>query len=458
MQIDANTIKNLADYDNILVVDKEGKTLFYDLADLNVLSELGQRPEEFIGKHVTTFYQDLTEENSTVMNVLRNGKPLSRVRQEMTTIKGNEIISISSTYPITEIEQVVGAIEFSKRYYLKENIQSLHKYAGHKVYRKNNTIYTIDDLITANSRMESIKQHIRKISRTSSSVLLNGRTGTGKEIVAQAIHNLSDRYAQQFISLNCSAVPESLMESTLFGTTKGSFTGSEDMPGVFEQADGGTLFLDEINSLPVPLQVKLLKAVEEKAVRRIGGKKPIPLNIRIVSATNEEPDKLLAEKRLREDLFYRLSVVELNLPELVERKEDIPVLLDYFINFYNTHMNIRIDGAEADVLETFKRYDWPGNVRELKNAVETAYNSVSSRMITMDDIPRRICKAKQMSKPAHTGRGASDVSLKEAVENYEQAIIAAHLKEANGVIAETARRLDMSKQSLKYKINKYELM
>ncbi|MFC0558386.1 sigma-54 interaction domain-containing protein [Halalkalibacter alkalisediminis] len=455
LMIDFDKLEGLSNFDNILVTDANGIIIFYDLADLNVLRELDSRPEEFLGKKITTFYRNLSDDNSTVMRVLNGGVALCNVKQQMITKKGFVIESVSSTYPIKENDSIIGAIEFSKHFYAKENIHSLDKYAGHKVYRKNNTIYTIEDIITGNPKMEEIKSKINKVAQTNSTVLIVGRTGTGKEVVAQAIHNLSDRYNKPFISLNCGAIPDNLLESTLFGTTKGSFTGSQDMPGLFEQADGGTLFLDEINSLDISLQVKLLKAIEEKMIRRVGGKKNISVNIRVISATNEDPEWLLAEKRLREDLFYRLGVVQIDLPLLIERKEDIEVLLHYYMNFYNDHMSLYIEGVEKDVIECFRNYNWPGNIRELKNAVETAYNNVSSNVIMIHDIPNRIVNFRQTTKYLNTGTQIT--SLKDSVENYEKEIIVSELNKANGIIAETARRLGTSKQSLKYKMDKYKL-
>ncbi|CAH0288389.1 Arginine utilization regulatory protein RocR [Peribacillus sp. Bi96] len=223
------------------------------------------------------------------------------------------------------------------------------------------------------------------------------------------------------------------------------------MPGLFEQADGGTLFLDEINSL----DMNLLKAIEEKTIRRVGGKKNIHLDIRVISATNEVPDILLAEKRLREDLFYRIGVVQIDLPSLMERKEDIEVLVDHYLNFYNNAMNIYINGVQDDVLDCFKRYPWPGNIRELKNAVETAYNHVQSNRITLDDIPGRIRDYEEA--PMAYVKSLNVDSLKDAVQEYEKKIIVRQLKNSDGKIAESARQLGISKQLLKYKMEKHKL-
>ena len=266
----------------------------------------------------------------------------------------------------------------------------LDHYTNHKIYRKNNTIFTIDDIITVNPKMLEIKDKISRVAKTDSSVLIYGKTGTGKEVVAQAIHNMSKRYNAPFVALNCGAIPATLLESILFGTVKGSFTGSNDTQGFFEQANGGTLFLDEINSLDVSMQGKLLKAIEDKTIRRIGGNKNIELDLRIISATNESPEVLMSEKRLRKDLFYRLGVVEMNIPALSERKEDIPGLTDYFIDLYNNKMDIYINRVQPQVLDCFYKYDWPGNIRELKNAIETTYNNVTSSEIQVKDLPARI--------------------------------------------------------------------
>ncbi|MED3564322.1 sigma-54 interaction domain-containing protein, partial [Bacillus xiapuensis] len=368
---------------------------------------------------------------------------------------GNSFSLVNSTYPIKENGKVIGAIEFSKHFYSKENIQSLDKIAKHKVFRKNNTLYTIDNLRTDNPKMEEIKNKIVKIAKTNSTVLIYGKTGTGKEVVAQSIHNLSDRFSGPFISLNCGAFPPNLMESTLFGTVKGSFTGAVDMPGVFEQANGGTLFLDEINSLDLHLQVKLLKAIEEKMIRRIGGTKNISVDIRVISAANEDPDQLVAEKRLRDDLFYRLGVVQIDLPTLAERQEDIERLIEYYIEFYNNNMNIYIDGAAPEVLKCFKRYQWPGNIRELKNAIETAFNNATTNVIKLDDIPKRI----RENHETHLALGIENHAecLKDAVQHFEKEMIQRQLKNMNGKLTDTAKSLGVSKQLLKYKIEKYRL-
>ncbi len=457
MDVNTNDFRKLSDFEDILIVDEKGDILYFDFPDLSVLKTLRMKPDEMLGKKVTSLYKNVTEENSTIMKVLKTGIPICHNKQKLISKKNNNsIFSINSTYPLLEKGNIIGAIEFSKRIYTRETIQLLKNYSYHKIYRNNNTIYTIDDIITVNPKMLEIKNKIAKTAKTDSSVFIFGRTGAGKEVVAQAIHNLSERFHRPFISQNCGAIPSTLLESTLFGTVKGSFTGSEDMKGLFEQAEGGTLFLDEVNSLDYNLQVKLLKAIEEKTIKRVGGTKNIDLDIRIISATNEDPEKMVADKRLREDLFYRLGVVQINLPNLSERMDDIKGLVDYFISFYNDNMNIQVSGIQPQVMDYFYKYNWPGNIRELKNAIEMAFNNVSSEEITLQDIPERIGKG--FGAELKTEKSDHSKSLKHCLEAYEKNIIMREFTNSNERIAETARRLGISKQLLKYKMNKYNIV
>ncbi|MDI2588903.1 sigma 54-interacting transcriptional regulator [Psychrobacillus sp. NEAU-3TGS] len=323
------------------------------------------------------------------------------------------------------------------------------------MYRKNNTIYTIDNLISQSSVMEEIKNKVRKVSSTDSTILINGETGTGKEIIAQSIHNLSRRYTQPFIPINCGEIPPTYIEHILFGTEKDPLTSTPDILGILEQANGGTIFLDEISALDIKLQAKLLKVIEDKLIRRVGGKQDIHLNIRVIAATNENPEKLMREKLLREDLYYRLSVFQLDLPPLSDRKEDITALTHYFIEFYNRHMQIKIEKLDDQVLMAFQQYNWPGNVRELKNAIETAYNNANSKEIHLYDIPAKIRNYSSVLEKITISEDS--FNLKDKVEEYEKSLIVIELSKTGGKLAETARRLGISKQLLKYKMEKYEL-
>lgn len=447
--------EHLEDFDNVLVVDENGTTLYYDLADLNILKRLGQRPEEFIGKRVTEFYDNLTEENSTLLTAIRTGEAVCNIEQELVTKQGSVYYSKSSTYPIKEKDRVVGAIEFSKHSYTKENLRYLDQFAGHKIFRKNHTIYTIDDLITRSPVMESIKLRLERIAQNDSTVLISGQTGTGKEVVAQAIHNLSDRFSGPFIAVNCGAFSPEQGEARLFGTVEMKDGNRVETKGLFEQAQGGTLFLDDIDILPPSLQILLLGVIESKTIRRIGDTKEIFVDIRILSATSSDLEELAAQQKFRQDLYYRLSVVPIELPSLVQRQEDIALFVEHFMDFYNERMQMSLKRIEPDVLECFMQYDWRGNIRELKNAIETAFSQAGTDVMTLEDIPKRIrthrSERKKMKKDAE-GR-----TLKDRVDDFEKSIIQETLEASQQVRAEAARRLGISKQLLRYKMDKYDI-
>ena len=448
-------VHDIWDYDNIVVTDEKGIIRFADLADLGILETIGVDMDTFIGSRVTDAYTNLSESTSTILTVLRTGEPILYYVQDFLTKHGKEVRMVNSTYPIFEAGKIIGAIEYAKLLYAKDSPRPLKGSARGKVFRKNNTSYTIDDIISINPVMLRMKEELRRVSLSDSAILIHGKTGTGKEVTAQAIHNLSLRYAKPFVSLNCGAIPANLVESMLFGTVKGGFTGSVDAKGLFEEANGGTLFLDEINSLDMNLQAKLLKAIEEKNIRRIGDTTNIQLDIRIISAVNEEPEYLLTEKKIREDLYYRLSVIEFELPPLSHRQEDIPVLLRYFLNAFNQNMRMDIKGIEPNALQCLCKYEWPGNVRELKNALESAFNRVEGNKIRLSDLPERIARHSEniiAPLPAPENK-----NLKTAVEDYEKALIQGELQRTGNKIAETARRLGVSKHVLKYKMDKYLL-
>ena len=452
---------DLLKYEDVVIVNKDGFIVFDDLSNWSLYD---LRPDQIIGKHVLSLYANLTDENSIFLKVMRTGIPVLDAEQELITKEKNRIFQISSTFPIMYYDEIVGAVEFSKFLYKTDAVCCIKKHCFHKSLRKNNTIYTIDDVITEDDELLKIKERIAKVAKTDSSVLICGKTGTGKELVAQAIHNLSDRCYKPFISLNCAAIPGTLLESILFGTVKGSYTDAADRAGLFEQAEGGTLFLDEINSMDIAMQVKILKTIEDRYIRRIGDTKNIPTNVRIISAMNENPDKLIESGHMRADLYYRLGTVLIELPALKDRKKDIRILTDYFIDFYNDTMNIKIKEVAPEVFQLFEAYSWPGNVRELRNAIESFYNNVSDNgIVTAEHISGKIkgstdaagiCSAED----DHSGDSKEGISsLKDTVEKYEKALIQRALADNGGVAADAARALKTSKQTLQYKLDKYQI-
>ncbi|MET3575051.1 sigma-54 interaction domain-containing protein [Bhargavaea ullalensis] len=443
------------EYDNVLVVDHLGRTLYYDLADLNILVKLGHRPEDFLGREVTGFYTNLSKEESTIYRVLKSGEALPDVEQRLVTKTGSEYTSISSTYPIIEDGRVVGAIEFSTHFFGKEQIGALQGFAGHRIYRKNGTVYTIDGMIGESPEMRIVKEQVRRVARGETTVLLCGLTGTGKEVTAQAIHNQSTRFAGPFRSVDCGSITPDTMELLLFGKEEDSAAGTDPVPGLFEQAQGGTLFLDEVNALASELQPRLLKAIEEKRVRRIGGQADIPLDFRLIAAIDEDPEALLESGRLLDDLYYRLAVMQIDLPPLRQRREDIPAYVQHFVQYYNRRMDMEIHGLDESSADAFVRYDWPGNVRELRNAIEAAFNHTDGPEITLADLPPRILKG--ISRAEEKEPVLEQGNLRDAIDGYERLLIETEYNKAERVLAETARRLGISKQSLKYKLDKYGL-
>ena len=312
-------ILNLYNYiDGILVVDAKGIIEYFVTyrPDVNNLKE-----KDLIGRHVLEIYPNLTEESSSLLRVLKTGKPISNEYQALSTYNGQSINAINTTMPIKDGDRIIGAVDASR--YMDSAYERQDIALELKDKSEEKALYTVDDIITSSQQMELIKERISMIADTDSSVLIVGATGTGKELVAQSIHTSSCRRKKRFVSQNCAAIPANLLESILFGTVKGSYTGAENRPGIFEIANGGTIFLDEINSMEISVQAKILKAIEEKKITRIGGVAPIPIDVKIVSAINENPIDCMEAGKLREDLFYRLSVVQLTLPLLKERRNDL---------------------------------------------------------------------------------------------------------------------------------------
>lgn len=363
--------------------------------------------------------------------------------------------------PIMEEGRIVGAIDVSR--YMDPAYGRQYISLSLKESQEPKSLYSVDDIIGNSDSMAVLKEKIPMIASTDSSVLIYGETGTGKELVAQSIHTASRRKDKRFISQNCAAIPSNLLEGILFGTVKGSYTGAENKPGLFEIANGGTLFLDEINSMDIGLQSKILKAIEDKKVTRVGGFDPIATDIKIISAVNQNPLTCVQEGKLREDLFYRLSVVQLNVPPLRERSEDLLFLIEYFINEYNRQMKKSILGLDEEAENILKAYNWPGNVRELRNVIEGAFNVASNRFIHRKDLPKYLLKAVSGMRDMtfNPSRRAipkidSGFSLDKEVEEFEKAIIIQALDRAKNY-TDAAELLGISKQSLNYKMKKYQL-
>lgn len=309
------------------------------------------------------------------------------------------------------------------------------------------------DLVGAAAPMQKVYRVVDKVAQTDASVLIQGESGTGKELVAHAIHKASPRHKKAFIKVNCGALPDSLLESELFGHEKGAFTGAiRRRIGRFELADGGSLFLDEIGDVSPTMQVKLLRVLQEREFERVGGEATIQVDTRVITATNKDLQKEVAEGRFREDLYYRLHVVPLSLPSLRERREDIPLLVKHFIDKLGPRTNPRVKGIDDDALARLMSHGWPGNVRELENAMEQALVFAGGERITVSALPEHLATADHTETLSLPG---TSMALPDILEDLERQLILKAYREADGVKTETARRLGIKTSALYYKLEKY---
>jgi len=312
-------------------------------------------------------------------------------------------------------------------------------------------------LVGTSGPMQQVYEMIGRIATTKTNVLIVGESGTGKELVARAIHNESDRGEAPFVALNCAAIPENLLESELFGHVKGAFTGAVgNKPGLFETADGGTLFLDEVGELPLPLQVKLLRALQERTIRRVGGNSDRRVDVRIVAATNRRLEDEVAAGRFREDLYYRLNVIQLALPPLRERLEDLPLLVHHFIEKFARELGKPVRGISEEAMARLRAHAWPGNVRELENGIERAVALSRSEWIEAESLPPALGQAsegKGASKSLPEGR----IDLDDLVAEYERGLLLHALERSGGVKKRAAHALGISFRSFRYRLEKLGL-
>lgn len=312
--------------------------------------------------------------------------------------------------------------------------------------------YGFEQIIGRGERMEDIFDAARRVAPTRATVLIGGESGTGKGMLARAIHQNSPRRDQAFVKINCSAIPENLMESELFGYEKGAFTGATaSHPGKFEQADGGTVFLDEIGDVPLPIQVKLLRVLQEREFERLGSTKTIEVDLRIIAATNQDLRAALEQGTFREDLYYRLNVVPINLPPLRERKEDVPYLVDHFLAKDKAGTGGRVKSVTPDAMEKLLDYHWPGNVRELENIIERSMVLALGETLTPDDIH---LDSRRMALPAD---GVPFVPEGMTLEQFEQHLIREALRRTNDNKSQAARLLGITRNALRYRLGQMGL-
>ncbi len=354
---------------------------------------------------------------------------------------------VKSDRTLEEVEFVVYRAE---EYLRTRRERDLYKRAARELAR--------DNIIGQSRSLRSVLETVRAVAPANSTVLITGESGTGKELVARRVHELSPRYNRPFVSLNCGAFPETLLESELFGYMKGAFTGADQNKlGLFQAAGGGTLFLDEIGEMSLPMQVKLLRVLQERQVRPLGSTQEQKVDVRVIASTNRDLQEMIGEKTFREDLYYRISVIPLHVPPLRERVEDIPLLALHFLQRFCEQMGRKLGGVEEPAMEVLRRYSWPGNVRELENTIERAVALETDENVTLRSLPERISR---ITLPAGGNNLLPEggIDLEKHIREQERAYLLAALERAEGVRTKAAELLGMSYRSFRHYAKKYRLI
>lgn len=382
--------------------------------------------------------------------------------------KGHETtVIVMSAYGNTDmaLEAIkAGAYDYVQKPFKPEEIVlALRKAEERELLRRENRAlkdeirkeHRFEEILAKSASMQAIFRTISKIAEYKTTVLITGESGVGKELVARAVHQISPRRGGPFVPINCGAIPENLLESELFGHKRGAFTDAhQDRRGLFEEADGGSLFLDEIGELPLGLQVKLLRILEDERIRRLGDSKDIKIDVRIIAATHRDLSFETKAGRFREDLFYRLNVLPILVPPLRERREDIPLLLDHFVMRNNVRLGTAIRGLDSEARRLLYEYAWPGNVRELENTVERAMVLAETDLICAVDLPERIREARD---PVQMQLASGELSVKKTTRIIEEILIRRALQKTKGNRTRAAEILEISHRALLYKIKDYRI-
>ncbi|MBC5997097.1 PAS domain S-box protein [Romboutsia ilealis] len=428
--------------EGIISIDKNFEINIFN----NYCEELfNYKKEDVIGRDI----RDIVGEEDVIVDLIRYGYEYDNIKS---SIKHNDIKSnyITTGRRITnDNDETIGAVVSIK------DVNKARELVN--IINKNND-GPFKNIIGNSKSIEKVKNMTISISKSNSTVLLRGDSGTGKELFANAIHDLSDRRDKRFVAINCAALPDSLLESELFGYEKGSFTGAmqNGKEGLFKEANEGTIFLDEIGELSMLLQAKLLRVLQEGKIRKIGSSKEEGVDVRVIAATHKNLEKMIKDGEFREDLYYRLNVIPIKIPSLKERLDDIPILVHFFINKLNKKLRTNIRGFKKDFLDELMNYDWPGNVRELQNAVERAMNLCNGDVLTRQDIIID-CIYKDEDIVDDLIEEEQDFkSLKEEMEKYEKEIIMKVYND-NKSYRESAKILGISHTAVMNKINKYNI-
>jgi len=444
-------------HDGIYITDGSGTTM---LVNKEAEKTGGLSAEELVGRNMADLVREGYCSESVSLKVIEQGKPVSIIQN---LGDGNQLI-VSGTpyYKDGEIKMVITTerdiSEITKlRRELEQQYELTEKYQSELEYFRSQSA-VVDEMVIESQSMKNLIDMALRIAKLDATVLIQGESGTGKEIISKIIYKNSARSKGPIIKINCSAIPENLLESELFGYEKGAFTSahSEGKIGLFELANHGTLFLDEIGELPLPLQAKLLRAIQEKEIMRIGGKKSIPIDVRIIAATNVNLQEAVKEGKFRADLFYRLNVVPLTIPPLRNRKEDIPGLVKHFIAKFNQKYKTNKE-LDKDAWPVLIEYDWPGNVRELENLIERIIVTQPGSFITKKQILNQLYHG-QSDRPLSdlNQEKPSELSLREQVEQFEKNLLLQMMPHYKNT-RELAKALQVDKSTINRKLNKYRI-
>ncbi|MCA1960943.1 MAG: sigma-54 dependent transcriptional regulator [Desulfomonile sp.] len=449
----------------ILVVDDEKNYLVVLEALLEdegyevITASSGQEALEIIqSRHVDTVLTDIKMPGMSGIDLL----------EEIKSFDADLPVILMTAF--AEVDQAVGAMKKGALDHIQKPFDNREiKRAVERGVEKRSLIRNIrfletelgtvwGNMVGKSRPMERVFSLMKRVADTPTTVLISGESGTGKELIAHGLHNASSRRDAPFVSINCAAVPETLLESELFGYEKGAFTGATQMKqGKFEFADGGTLFLDEVGEMPLGLQVKLLRVLQEQEFQRVGGNKDIKVDVRIIAATNKDLREEVDHRRFREDLYFRLNVVHIEAPPLRERLDDVPHLVAHFLDKFGKKLGRSIRDVHPDVMAAFYRYSWPGNVRELENVIERALVLCRGNAITLDDLPLELRQSSQTGKDLDMAI-PWDKGLAGALDSIEERMICEALRNSGNVQAKAAKMLGISRSNLQYKMKKYGLL
>nr|WP_321514517.1 sigma 54-interacting transcriptional regulator [uncultured Pseudodesulfovibrio sp.] len=483
----------------VVITDTVGKILYFNDVQARIDN---LDPNDVVGQKVTDCYR-VDDDVTPIMKCVHSGRTVDNFACYYRTRLGKVVNSVHNVYPLHSYETLIGTICFVRDYSITretfETISQPHasreirtfNISGTPAKRRdlgNGTRFSFNDIIGKSSEFVKAVESARVAADSPSSIMLYGETGTGKELLAQSIHNKSARKSKPFTAINCAAIPEHLLEGILFGTAKGAFTGTMDKQGLFEQAEGGTLFLDEINSMSIGLQAKLLRVIQERKVRRIGSLKENNMDIRIISSVNEDPHQAAERGALRYDLLYRLGVLIIRIPPLRERMEDMEKLICHFLHKYSLLLEKKINVISADVMDLFHNHHWIGNVRELEHVIEGAVNLVTDgEAIEIRHMPVHISQSTVslpgVSTPSTslaekgTATPAGPLNVVFPVDSCAPAPVVFHPKKSlaniqaenesrtiremlaffQGNVSRAARKLGLSPQLLHYKMKKHNI-